>query len=103
MFQAFGTAVHRMCIVLHSGFQGFRQLLGRGQCTNPTKSLSIICLCCDVIRVTGILIFGAANASLNATKEAAYSSNMTYTLFESARHIPKCRSGWRNGNLHRLS
>jgi len=28
---------------------------------------------------------------------------MTYTLFDSSRHFPKMRSGWRNSILHRLS
>ena len=56
-----------------------------------------------MIAVTQILIFGAANAPITSTKEAANSSNMTYTLFDSSRHFPKMRSGWRNGILHRLS
>jgi hypothetical protein len=36
-------------------------------------------------------------------KEAAHLSNTTFTLFDSPRHFPKCRSGWRNDILHRLS
>jgi len=28
---------------------------------------------------------------------------MTYTLLYPTRHFPKCRSGLRNGHLHRLS
>jgi hypothetical protein len=46
--------------------------------------------------------FGAANALVEGNKEAANSS-MTYSLLDPTRHFPKCRSGWRNGHLHRLS
>jgi len=46
--------------------------------------------------------FGSANALVRGNKEAANSSNMTYTLLDSPRHYPN-RSGWRNGVLYRLS
>jgi hypothetical protein len=47
-------------------------------------------------------IFGSASASSQSTKEAANPKAMTFTLFSSKR-FPNCRSGWRSGNLHRLS
>ncbi len=68
---------------------------------SPPKSLLVIYLGCRVRRITGLSGFGAASASVRGNKEAANSS-MTYTLFDSPRYHPN-RSGWRNGNLHRLS
>jgi hypothetical protein len=55
-----------------------------------------------VTRITELSSFGAASASVIGTKEAANSSNMTYTFFDSPRHYPN-RSGCRSGVLHRLS
>jgi hypothetical protein len=55
-----------------------------------------------VIQITADLAFGAASASPDCNKEAAHSSNMTFTHFASACHFPN-RSGWQNGILHRLS
>ena len=52
--------------------------------------------------ITVTSTFGAASASILHNKEAANSSNMTYTLFDSPRHYPN-RSGCRNGVLYRLS
>lgn len=69
----------------------------------PCKSLFVIRLCRRVTRITWSSRFGSASASVMDNKEAANSSNMTYTLFDSSRHFPKMRSGWRNGILHRLS
>jgi len=68
---------------------------------SPTKSLLVIYLDCCVRGITRRSRFGAASASIKGNKEAANSS-MTYTLFDSPRYHPN-RSGWRNGNLHRLS
>jgi hypothetical protein len=89
--------VHRVCIVLHfalpSNFHG-------SSCPNLpvlTKSLMFMDLSFPVIWTTGTSNFGAANASTQGNKEAANSSNMTFTLFDSPRHFPN-RSGWRNGH-----
>jgi hypothetical protein len=66
------------------------------------NSFAFIRLYRAVIGITNLESFGAANASILSNKEAANSSNMTFTLFETPRHYPN-RSGWRNGAFYCLS
>ena len=78
----------------HRGFSVLRDL--------EHKALLFICLSGLVIRITRVWRFGAASASMLGNKEAAYSSNMTFTLFDTPRHYPN-RSDWRNGAFYCLS
>lgn len=89
-----------MCILLHFCISvDSRNALSSLESTS-VKSLAVIHLPLNVITITDFARFGAGNASLLCTKEAANSS-MT-TLFDSPCHFPNCHS-WRNGMLHRLS
>ncbi len=65
------------------------------------KEHVVIDLRVGVMVITGFPHFGAASASTRRKKEAAHS--MTFILFDSTRHFPKCRSSFQNGILHRLS
>jgi len=102
VFARFGRGMQRMCIVVHLGFcpglpGDFRDNFEIG-----VKPLPIIHLRGRLRGVSAARGFGAGNALVEGNKEAANSS-MTYTLLDPTRHFPKCRSGWRNGYLHRLS
>jgi hypothetical protein len=96
-----GTAVHSICIVLHFHFSSDIPSLRRSAPQTSTKSLLVIRLCGSAGTIAGLGGFGAASASLHCNKEAANSSNMTFSLFDSSRHYPS-RSGCRN-DFHRLS
>jgi hypothetical protein len=97
-----GSQVHGICIVLHFAFFGDTRSALPFRRHSPTKSLRVIYLSLEVIRTTQLSSFGAASASVRGNKEAANSSNMTFTRIDSPRHYPN-RSGRRNGTLHRLS
>src|ERR1039457_279802 len=82
----FGSGVHGICIVLHFPFfPQFHTCLRTTRCL-PTKSLILLQLWCHVTGITELSSFGAASASVLGNKEAANSSNMTFTLFDSPRH-----------------
>jgi hypothetical protein len=97
-----GTQVHGICIVLHFAFSAISwpALPCRG--SSATKSLLVIYLSCRAIGILLVPSFGAANASVIGNKEAANSSNMTFTFIDTPHHYPN-RFGRRNGTLHRLS
>jgi hypothetical protein len=94
--------MQRICIVLHFRFA----VDFHCELSLPTapflNSFTFIRLSRAVIGITNVQSFGAANASMLSNKEAAYSSNMTFTLFDTPRHYPN-RSGWRNGAFYCLS
>jgi hypothetical protein len=81
---------------------GFSNIPCRFISARSSNSLFVIRLYGGVTRITELSRFGVASAALTGNKEAANSSNMTYTFFDSPRHYPN-RSGCRNGVLHRLS
>ena len=103
LFGRLGIAVQGLCIVLH--FRFFPESLrmprrGRG---DSAKLLIVIPLYQAVTAITEIPTLVRQMLLPSVRKEAAHSSNMTFTLFDSPRHFPKCRPGRRNGILHSLS
>jgi hypothetical protein len=101
-FRRFGIHLHGMCIVLQFLFFPDSRVGQSFQRRPATKSLLVIYLSRGAIKLTRLSSFGAASASVRGNKEAANSSNMTFTRIDSPRHYPN-RSGRRNGPLHRLS
>ncbi len=101
VFQPFGRGMQRMCIVVHLGF--CEEL--RGDFRDNLKLAlnhcqSFVCRWGERRQRGAGLWCGKCFSEAN--KEATNSS-MTYSLLDPSRHFPKCRSGLRNGHLHRLS
>jgi len=87
------------CSALGLSFGRLRRFQDQLPC--PAKLLFCFYLCGPSRATTRTARFGAANASVMGNKEAANSSNMTFTFIDSPRHYPN-RSGRRDG-VHCLS